>query len=138
MKVLRKLIQFGCNFVLPVMSLSVEFLLGDRGLREGGRKREKRRLGVGGNPGRVEYWWSRGINRLGWVTECRGRNKARPREGWRVGLRWRWVKGWSWVYWRERSRWWTSVELSRGVLSSTSKRPALPVSASPSARMVRP
>lgn len=113
------------SLVLSVVSLSVEFLLGKGGLREGGRKREERRLGVGGHPGRVEHWWSRGINRLGRVTECSGRNEARPREGWRVGLGWRRVKRWSWVYWRERSRRWTSGELSGGMFSSTSKRPAV-------------
>lgn len=74
------------SLVLSVVPLSVEIFLGERGLRQGGWKRDKRRLGTRGNPRRVEYWWSRSIDRLGLVTDRR-RDKAWARGVWRgVGL----------------------------------------------------
>lgn len=79
MEVFSKFIQFGCSFVLSVVPLSVEILLGEGGLREGGWKRNKRGLGTRGNPRRVEHWWSRGINRLWLVTNSRRRDKTRTR-----------------------------------------------------------
>lgn len=67
--------------------MSVEIFLGEWGLRQGGWKRDKRGLGTRGNPRRVEYWWSMSIDRLGLVTDSRGRDKAWARGIWRgVGL----------------------------------------------------
>lgn len=75
------------SLVLSVVPLSVEIFLRERGLREGGWKRDKRGLGTRGNPRRIEYWWSRSINRLGLVTDSRRGDKARARGVWRgVGL----------------------------------------------------
>ncbi len=84
----------------------------------------KRGLGTRGNPRRVEHWWSRGINRLGLVTHGRRGDKARARGVRReVGLWWWRVKGRSWEHWRNRCRRWSCLEVSGGVLSSTSERP---------------
>lgn len=75
------------SLVLSVVPLSVEIFLRERGLREGGWKRDKRGLCTRGNPRRIEYWWSRSINRLGLVTDSRRGDKARARGVWRgVGL----------------------------------------------------
>lgn len=87
MEVFSKLIQFGWNFVLSVVPLSVEILLREGGLREVGWKRDKRGLGTRGNPRRVEHWWSRGISRLRLITDGRRGDKARARSVWRgIGL----------------------------------------------------
>lgn len=77
MKVFSKFIQFGCDFVLSVVPLSVKILFREGGLREVGLNGHKRGLGSRGNPGRVEHWWSRSISRLGLVTDGRRRNKTR-------------------------------------------------------------
>lgn len=70
-----------------MVPLSVEIFLREEWLRKGGWKRNKRGLGARGNPRRVEHWRSRGINRLGLVTEGRRGDKARARGVWRgVGL----------------------------------------------------
>lgn len=67
-----------------MVPLSVEIFLREGGLRERGWKREKRGLCTRGNPGRVEHWWSRGINRLGLVTDGRRRDKTWARGVWGV------------------------------------------------------
>ncbi len=75
------------SLVLSVVSLSVEILFREWGLRKVGWKRHKRGLGTRGNPRRVEHWWSRGITRLWLVTDSRRGDKARAGSEWRgVGL----------------------------------------------------
>lgn len=138
MEVLSKFIQFGCNFVLSVVPLSVEIFLREWGLREGRWKRDKRGLGTRGTPRMVEYWWTWPINRLWLVTDGRRRDKDGARGVRRgVGLWWGWVQGGSWEHWRNRCKRWSCLEVSGGVLSSASVGP-LPVSASPSVRVVGP
>lgn len=88
-------------------------------MSEGGWKRDKRGLCTRGNPGRVESRWSRGVDRLGLITERR-RDESGARGVRRgVGL-WRWwVHGRSWIDWRSRNRRWSILEVSGRVLSST-------------------
>lgn len=75
-----------------MVSLSVVIFLRKRGLREGAWRRHKRRLGPRGNPGRVEHWWPRSINRWGLITDSRRWDKTRTRAiWWGVGLQWGWV-----------------------------------------------
>lgn len=87
MEVFSKFIQFRCNLVLSVVPLSVKVLFREGGLREVGWKGHKRGLGSRGDPRRVEHWWSRGISRLGLVTDGRRGDKTGARCVWRwVGL----------------------------------------------------